>query len=46
MWRRFPLFLIGPEGTTKTRNVVLPFSTGGFVHGHPVVPVLLRYRAR
>lgn len=43
---RFPLFLIGPEGTTKTYDVLLPFSTGGFVHGHPVMPVLLKYRAR
>ena len=30
---RFPLFMIGPEGTTKATDVLLPFSSGAFVGG-------------
>lgn len=40
---RFPLLMIAPEGTTKHHNVLLRFSTGAFVPGRPVVPILLRY---
>ena len=43
---RFPLFMIGPEGTTKATDVLLPFSSGAFVGGGPVLPVLLKYRSR
>lgn len=39
--RRFPLLMIAPEGTTKNLNVLLRFSTGAFVPGRPVLPVLL-----
>jgi hypothetical protein len=45
-WGRFPLFTIAPEGTCKNGNCLLTFSTGAFVGGRPVLPVLLRYRAR
>mmetsp|Transcript_6129 Transcript_6129/g.17582 ORF Transcript_6129/g.17582 Transcript_6129/m.17582 type:complete len:410 (+) Transcript_6129:361-1590(+) len=43
---RFPLLMIAPEGTTKNTNVLLRFSTGAFVPGRPVLPVLLKYRHR
>ena len=43
---RYPLFIIGPEGTTKHSSYMLQFSTGAFVGGHPVLPVLLKYRCR
>lgn len=41
---RYPLLMIAPEGTTKGSNVLLRFSTGAFVPGQPVLPILLRYR--
>jgi lysophosphatidylcholine acyltransferase/lyso-PAF acetyltransferase len=41
---RFPLLMIAPEGTTKPRHCMLRFSTGAFVPGAPVLPVLLKYR--
>lgn len=41
---RFPLLMIAPEGTTKSSNVLLRFSTGAFVPGRPLLPILLRYR--
>ena len=40
--RRFPLLMVAPEGTTKNLNVLLRFSTGAFVPGRPVLPVLLK----
>ena len=43
---RFPLLVISPEGTCKHSNCLLQFSTGAFVGGRPVLPILLRYRAR
>ena len=43
---RYPLLMIAPEGTTKHGNVLLRFSTGAFVPGLPVLPVLLKYRSR
>ena len=38
--------MVAPEGTTKHGNVLLRFSTGAFVPGRPVLPVLLKYRHR
>eukprot|EP00884_Botryococcus_braunii_P008376 jgi/Botrbrau1/1753/Bobra.0217s0011.1 len=43
---RYPLFAIAPEGTTKAADCLLTFSTGAFVGGGPVLPVLFRYKAR
>ncbi|KAK9901224.1 hypothetical protein WJX75_001079 [Coccomyxa subellipsoidea] len=43
---RFPLFAIAPEGTCKHHNVLLRFSSGAFVGGRPVLPVLLKYRSK
>ena len=43
---RYPLFAVGPEGTTKHSRYLLQFSTGAFVGGRPVTPVLLRYDCR
>ncbi|EIE20186.1 hypothetical protein COCSUDRAFT_7910, partial [Coccomyxa subellipsoidea C-169] len=43
---RFPLFAIAPEGTCKQHNVLLKFSSGAFVSGRPVLPVLLKYRSK
>lgn len=43
---RYPLLMVAPEGTTKHGNVLLRFSTGAFVPGRPVLPVLLKYRHR
>jgi hypothetical protein len=40
---RYPLLMIAPEGTTKGSNVLLRFSTGAFVPGQPVLPILLRW---
>ena len=44
--RRYPLFTMAPEGTTKHSGYLLQFSTGAFVGGQPVIPVLLKYRCR
>ena len=41
---RFPLVAIAPEATTKAQPCLLTFRRGAFVAGHPVCPVLLRYR--
>ena len=43
---RYPLLALAPEGTCKHPNCLLTFSTGAFVGGRPVVPILLHYRAR
>ena len=43
---RYPLFIVAPEGTTKPGHCLLTFSTGAFVAGAPVLPVLLKYRPR
>jgi len=37
---------VAPEGTTKPGHCLLTFSTGAFVAGAPVLPVLLKYRPR
>lgn len=38
-----PLMLIFPEGTTTNGKFLLPFKTGAFIAGAPVLPVILRY---
>ena len=43
---RYPLFTVAPEGTTKPGHCLLTFSTGAFVAGAPVLPVLFKYRFR
>lgn len=43
---RFPLVAIAPEATTKAKPCLLRFRRGAFSVGHPVCPVLLRYRYR
>ncbi|KAK9802006.1 hypothetical protein WJX73_009794 [Symbiochloris irregularis] len=43
---RYPLFLMMPEGTTKGSNTLLPFSSGAFAFGRPVLPVLMHYRSK
>lgn len=43
---RYPLFAIGPEGTTKHSDYLLQFSTGAFVGGQPVIPILLKYKCK
>ncbi|CAL5228764.1 g11952 [Coccomyxa viridis] len=43
---RFPILAISPEGTTKRSECLLTFSTGAFVGGRAVMPVLLHYRSR
>lgn len=45
-YARFPILCISPEGTTKRSECLLTFSTGAFVGGRPVLPVLLHYRHR
>lgn len=37
-----PQLCIFPEGTTTNGNYLLPFKTGAFVAGEPVLPVLIR----
>eukprot|EP00897_Mesotaenium_endlicherianum_P010213 jgi/Mesen1/921/ME000117S00077 len=39
-----PLPLLFPEGTTTNGRYLLPFKTGAFLAGTPVLPVLLHYR--
>jgi len=43
---RYPLFAMGPEGTTKHSGYLLQFSTGAFVGGRPVTPILLKYECK
>lgn len=43
---RFPLVMVAPEATTKSRRCLLRFRRGAFAPGRPVVPVLLRYSYR
>lgn len=38
-----PLMLLFPEGTTTNGDYLLPFKTGAFIAGAPVLPVILRY---
>lgn len=37
-------FFIFPEGTTSNRKALCSFKVGGFLTGHPVQPILLRYK--
>ncbi|XP_021283712.1 lysophospholipid acyltransferase LPEAT1 isoform X1 [Herrania umbratica] len=38
-----PMMMLFPEGTTTNGDFLLPFKTGAFLAGAPVVPVILRY---
>ncbi|KAK8601254.1 hypothetical protein V6N12_051094 [Hibiscus sabdariffa] len=38
-----PMMMLFPEGTTTNGDYLLPFKTGAFLAGAPVVPVILRY---
>ncbi|GMJ02649.1 LYSOPHOSPHATIDYLETHANOLAMINE ACYLTRANSFERASE1 [Hibiscus trionum] len=38
-----PMIMLFPEGTTTNGDFLLPFKTGAFLAGAPVVPVILRY---
>ncbi|XP_022769801.1 lysophospholipid acyltransferase LPEAT1-like isoform X2 [Durio zibethinus] len=38
-----PIMMLFPEGTTTNGDYLLPFKTGAFLAGAPVVPVILRY---
>uniref|UniRef100_A0A2P2JBI7 Lysophospholipid acyltransferase LPEAT1 isoform X3 n=1 Tax=Rhizophora mucronata TaxID=61149 RepID=A0A2P2JBI7_RHIMU len=38
-----PMMMLFPEGTTTNGDYILPFKTGAFLAGAPVVPVILRY---
>ncbi|CAI0558800.1 unnamed protein product [Linum tenue] len=38
-----PMMMLFPEGTTTNGDFLLPFKTGGFLAGAPVIPVILRY---
>uniref|UniRef100_A0A7C9AV60 Phospholipid/glycerol acyltransferase domain-containing protein n=1 Tax=Opuntia streptacantha TaxID=393608 RepID=A0A7C9AV60_OPUST len=41
--RNAPLMLLFPEGTTTNGDFLLPFKTGAFIAGAPVLPVILNY---
>ncbi|TYJ49269.1 hypothetical protein E1A91_A01G122700v1 [Gossypium mustelinum] len=41
-----PMILLFPEGTTTNGDFLLPFKTGAFLAGAPVMPVILRYSYR
>lgn len=43
---RYPPMMIAPEATTKPKDCLLRFRRGAFTPGRPVLPVLLRYKAR
>ncbi|KDP38473.1 hypothetical protein JCGZ_04398 [Jatropha curcas] len=38
-----PIMMLFPEGTTTNGDFLLPFKTGAFLAGAPVLPVILRY---
>ncbi|KAE8735127.1 Lysophospholipid acyltransferase LPEAT1 [Hibiscus syriacus] len=38
-----PMMMLFPEGTTTNGDYLLPFKTGAFLAGAPMVPVILRY---
>ncbi|KAA3466972.1 lysophospholipid acyltransferase LPEAT1-like isoform X1 [Gossypium australe] len=38
-----PMMLLFPEGTTTNGDFLLPFKTGAFLAGAPVMPVILSY---
>ncbi|XP_021668000.2 lysophospholipid acyltransferase LPEAT1 isoform X3 [Hevea brasiliensis] len=41
--RSAPTMMLFPEGTTTNGDFLLPFKTGAFLAGVPVLPVILRY---
>ncbi|KAJ8762330.1 hypothetical protein K2173_007487 [Erythroxylum novogranatense] len=41
--RSAPKIMLFPEGTTTNGDYILPFKTGAFLAGVPVVPVILKY---
>lgn len=41
---RFGLLFVAPEGTTKASQALLKFKRGAFSTGHPVLPMLIRYK--
>ncbi|XP_015575280.1 lysophospholipid acyltransferase LPEAT1 isoform X2 [Ricinus communis] len=41
--RSAPIMMLFPEGTTTNGDFLLPFKTGAFLAGAPVLPVILRY---
>ncbi|XP_043809141.1 lysophospholipid acyltransferase LPEAT1 isoform X2 [Manihot esculenta] len=41
--RSAPMMMLFPEGTTTNGDFLLPFKTGAFLAGAPVLPVILRY---
>ncbi|KAJ8772816.1 hypothetical protein K2173_027993 [Erythroxylum novogranatense] len=41
--RSSPMMMLFPEGTTTNGDYILPFKTGAFLAGVPVLPVILRY---
>jgi hypothetical protein len=43
---RYPLPIVAPEATTKSKPCLLRFRQGAFRFGGPVLPVLLRYKYR
>lgn len=44
--QRYPQLCIAPEGTCSHGRCLLQFRRGAFLPGHPVLPVVLRYRWR
>ncbi|EPS60904.1 hypothetical protein M569_13895, partial [Genlisea aurea] len=38
-----PKFMLFPEGTTTNGDYLIPFKSGAFLAGAPVLPVILRY---
>ncbi|KAE8713412.1 Lysophospholipid acyltransferase LPEAT1 [Hibiscus syriacus] len=41
--RSAPMMMLFPEGTTTNWDFLLPFKTGAFLAGAPVVPVIVRH---
>jgi len=42
----WPQLMIFPEGTTSNRQALMSFKSGGFLHGKPVQPVLIKYHLK
>ncbi|KAJ3687000.1 hypothetical protein LUZ61_016164 [Rhynchospora tenuis] len=41
--RHCPVVMIFPEGTTTNGEYLLPFKTGAFLGGAPVLPIIIKY---
>ncbi|KAJ1691628.1 hypothetical protein LUZ63_015783 [Rhynchospora breviuscula] len=41
--RHCPIVMIFPEGTTTNGEYLLPFKTGAFLGGAPVLPIIIKY---